>query len=560
MQNGQPAALRPTAAAPATSCSHQAFRRHHCLVFPRLTHALRCGASSRNAPELNVGSLSVSAGDFGVRNSTSLNSAVAISETAVAAAPGRRHQPSITFSNGHNTLMSYASTSFETDDWATRSSEGNGAHRAPSPLEDVGFEALLDAHMQPLSQRQAAARSAPPGTTASKFIDVIAGKPSTVSKHFNTAARNGEFQRALSILEACVAANRHDIITRFNQKYFLHTAAKKGAAQEAMRFVQLLPRAFADARTHNMMLHVCAKAKDLKTALAVVTLMDERGIKIDTLHYTTLISVCSSVGNVDRALRLFQDLKLAKQRPDSQAYGALFAAFANAIERDIRVNSDKREQLVLLERAFHMVDDASNSHLLLEVPVWNSLITLAGRSNQLDRAFQVIDMMQVKGLKPDSTTYGALMTACIRAKESEMALRLYKKALSEGHTGSRELYTLAINACMKAEGGVDVDGALEIYSFMQRNHVEPDDVLYGNLIAAAGKAGRMNLALDILNDMLASNLRPGKATCSALLHACLCQGNLAVAKRVYTTLKNRGVFPSSAQYNALMAAYARAFR
>lgn len=132
-------------------------------------------------------------------------------------------------------------------------------------------------------------------------------------------------------------------------------------------------------------------------------------------------------------------------------------------------------------------------------------------------------------------------------------------AVLQGHTRSCKLYTAAINACMVGDSA-DIDAALEIHSRMQASGVEADDLLYGNLIAVAGKAGRFNLAFDILNDMLAGGVAPGQATCSALIFACLKHGSLAAVKRVYSTLKSRGVYPSAAQYNALMEQYARNFR
>ncbi len=56
----------------------------------------------------------------------------------------------------------------------------------------------------------------------------------------------------------------------------------------------------------------------------------------------------------------------------------------------------------------------------------------------------------------------------------------------KGLTESVKLYTAAINACM-LEGQLDFDSAMEVYSLMQRNGVEPDDICYGNLIALAGR-------------------------------------------------------------------------
>jgi pentatricopeptide repeat protein len=55
-----------------------------------------------------------------------------------------------------------------------------------------------------------------------------------------------------------------------------------------------------------------------------------------------------------------------------------------------------------------------------------------------------------------------------------------------------QLYTAAINACM-ANDGTDFETAFEIYATMQRHGLEPDDLLYGHLIALAGRCRKLEV-------------------------------------------------------------------
>ena len=153
--------------------------------------------------------------------------------------------------------------------------------------------------------------------------------------------------------------------------------------------------------------------------------------------------------------------------------------------------ADRRTQLVLMERAFHLLDDMQARHvdvcdhscpdllvsmspqlrrrlthaktlpvsrtdvtcdccssaqhatcltvavaqhwlrrqearLQPDAPIWNGLITLAGRAGQLQRAFQVLEDMQASSCKPNARTFAALIDACSRAENTEMALRVYQ--------------------------------------------------------------------------------------------------------------------------------------
>lgn len=49
----------------------------------------------------------------------------------------------------------------------------------------------------------------------------------------------------------------------------------------------------------------------------------------------------------------------------------------------------RRQQLVLLERAFGLVQDARAARIPTDAAVWNALVTAAGRAGQLQRAFEV---------------------------------------------------------------------------------------------------------------------------------------------------------------------------
>lgn len=60
--------------------------------------------------------------------------------------------------------------------------------------------------------------------------------------------------------------------------------------KQAVRFVQLLPRACVDARTYNMLVSVCVAAKDLAAALHTADMMETTGRKLDTRLYTNLVT------------------------------------------------------------------------------------------------------------------------------------------------------------------------------------------------------------------------------------------------------------------------------
>lgn len=65
---------------------------------------------------------------------------------------------------------------------------------------------------------------------------------------------------------------------------------QRGAVKSAFEFVKMLPDGVVDVRTYNLLISVCAKARDHMSALLVKEMMTKNGHQLDTVLYTNLIS------------------------------------------------------------------------------------------------------------------------------------------------------------------------------------------------------------------------------------------------------------------------------
>ena len=87
-------------------------------------------------------------------------------------------------------------------------------------------------------------------------------------------------------------------------------------------------------------------------------------------------AVCGTAKDVSRAFQLYADLRQKGTKLDGHAYGALIGAVAAAIKAK---SNDKKGQLVLLERACDLLEDAEKSGVFLEAAAWNALLMCAGK-------------------------------------------------------------------------------------------------------------------------------------------------------------------------------------
>ncbi|KAI3428088.1 hypothetical protein D9Q98_006471 [Chlorella vulgaris] len=367
-----------------------------------------------------------------------------------------------------------------------------------------------------------------------------------------------DLDEALTVIKGCIRASRTDVLAMLKHYRFLRPAASRNAVKQALRFVQLLPRQYVDARTYNMLLRVCAQAGDLRNAMHVSDMLQAAGLKLDGILYTTLISACASAGDAEKAFLLYGQMKADGVAIDKMVYSSVVHACAAEIQR--LPQSERRQQLVLLERAFQLVEDMKGAKIPTDAAVWNALVTAAGRAAQLQRAFNVLEDMLHNGTRPNDRTYASLIDACARAGDKELALRVYRKARREGCAHTLMVYAAAVHACIQAHGGCDSAAVMVIYSDMQREGVEPDNQLFGMLMKAAGAAGDLDLVRGLRDEMQREGLTPCTGTESALMAVHIKLGQLPEAHLVYRSLRASGQWPHPYAMNALLNAYANSFR
>ena len=62
----------------------------------------------------------------------------------------------------------------------------------------------------------------------------------------------------------------------------------------------------------------------------------------------------------------------------------------------------------------------------------------------------------------------------------------------------------------------------------------------------------MDLALELVSDMAAGGLVPSHTLCSGMVHACLRDKRLDIARNVYDLMAVHGCYPELSQYNRMM--------
>lgn len=177
-----------------------------------------------------------------------------------------------------------------------------------------------------------------------------------------------------------------------------------------------------------------------------------------------------------------------------------------------------------------LVDDPAYANLR-ETRTFNILLKGLSRRGLVEKAYAVRDEMLAAGFIPNEVTQNTLIDACVRGGDFSAALRLARDILP---------------------GPGSVVGARPD----QRNQLT---IALSQILAGMADSGKLDDATRLLDEMSSRGAPPNHITYSALITACLRQGDFARAKLLFQTQEERtGVPPTLEIYNAMIAGLCKA--
>lgn len=234
-----------------------------------------------------------------------------------------------------------------------------------------------------------------------------------------------------------------------------------------------------NAVTYNTILNVFAQNGDMHLVPALLEDMAKTDPPVDpdVITYATLIKGYCASGDVDRALKLFNDMKAGnKITPDDVMYHCLLDGFAKAQ----RVGD-----------ALQLYDDMVASGLTPSNFTLSILVKLLGRAKRLQQAFSLVEKVKADhGVRPNIQVYTCLMQACFQNKQAAKAVSLLDTIVEEGIKPDERTYSALVQGCLAA--GLK-DKALELAqrAFHGSRPVGIDAKVLKALTAKLGKEGEV---------------------------------------------------------------------
>lgn len=151
-----------------------------------------------------------------------------------------------------------------------------------------------------------------------------------------------------------------------------------------------------DEKTLTALIKIYGKARWARDALELWERMRSNGWPMDFILYNSLLSMCADLGLEEEAEGLFEDMKGSENcKPDSWSYTAMLNIYGSGGN---------------VEKAMKVFEELSETGVELNVMGCTCLIQCLGRAKRIDDLVKVFETSVDGGIKPDDRLCGCLLS------------------------------------------------------------------------------------------------------------------------------------------------------
>ena len=254
------------------------------------------------------------------------------------------------------------------------------------------------------------------------------------------------------------------------------------------------------------------------------------------------LDACAARGEVAQALVLFHVLQRHPRYARKPVlWNTMLKAYASAADFEGA------------EAWFERMQDAG---VRVNSKAFGKLVTSAAYAGQVAKAEGwVLQAAGRTALEADLVWYGALMDACAKVGDEGRAAAWLARISAARLSGDARIFASLVESCARLGDAPSAVGWLRrMDSFGPGARSE---AAHGSAIRAAARAKDAKLAVELLEEMEASGLRPGVLAHTAVVQAFVASGDPVGAGRWLQRMADSRVKPDAWTYNALISGFAK---
>ncbi|XP_015889017.3 pentatricopeptide repeat-containing protein At2g06000 [Ziziphus jujuba] len=257
--------------------------------------------------------------------------------------------------------------------------------------------------------------------------------------------------------------------------------------------------------------------------------------------YNFLMRSLCQMGLHDSAKLVFDCMRSDGHSPDDSIIEFLVVSYAQIDKLDIAVK---------------MLEEVHCDAVKVAVVVYNSLLSVLVRRNQVDEAVSLFRKFVASHFRPDNWTCNTLVKGLCGVGEVDKAFEFFNDMGSFGCSPDVVTYNTLINGLCRTN---EVDKGCRLLKEVQlRRELSPNVITFTSVISGYCKLGRMDEASILFDEMCSSGVKPNDVTFNALIDGFGKAGELASALAMYEKMLSHGYQPDVVTFTSLINGYCRA--
>ncbi|CAI8606849.1 unnamed protein product [Vicia faba] len=292
-------------------------------------------------------------------------------------------------------------------------------------------------------------------------------------------------------------------------------------------------------------------------------------VPLNPSTYNILIRASFVQGNVNRALELFDEMRIKGLRPNNITFWTLIHGLCknSRLHEAFRMKNLMLEEFKLkpcvsvytnlikgvceigeLDWAFRIKDEMDRKNLRLDAVVYNTLINALFKAGRKEDALRVLEEMKESGCCWNSVTCNVMIGEFCRERNFEEAYRILDGV--EGVKPDVFGYNMVI-------GGLCREGkwseANDLFQDMPRRKCVPDVVTYRTLFDGLCRGMQFQEAAVVLDEMLFKGYVPLSKRLNEFVGALCKEGNFELLSTVLSGLASKGDFCDESIWNVVVS-------
>lgn len=296
--------------------------------------------------------------------------------------------------------------------------------------------------------------------------------------------------------------------------------------------------------TYPFVLKACAQILGEKEGAQIHGQAIKFGLGTDIYIQNSLISMYGKCGEMKYSSKVFD---LAGTNKTIASWSALLAAHARngqwneCLNLFMKMNNegwraDETSMVSALTSCSHAgaFDLGRSIHCSLlrnisepDMTSQTALIDMYCNCGRLEKGLDIFERMKIKNV----WTYSVMISGLAMHGDGEGALQIYSRMLKQGLEPNEVVYVSVLNACSRA--GLLKEG-LQCFDRMRFEHrIKPTLLHYNCMVDLMGRAGKLEEAHKLIKEM---QVEPDEVTWRCLLSACKVHGNFELAEIAHRKL------------------------